>query len=132
MVVVFTEAATLILPYLKVPKRFVGLIEMQCSFDNNWGKQNDTTVFWQQLHPRYCVLQHARRCMGRVTKSLIAWVVRVTGPFQPPSTGGHPLENSIKLGRKTIKCFVIFVGFITKTDYICLEYFLMLGMHSQR
>ena len=32
---------------------------MQCSpsFDCNWGKQNDPTAHWHQLHPRYPVLQ---------------------------------------------------------------------------
>ena len=32
----------------KVPKRFVGLNQMQCSpsFDWNWGKQNDPTACW--------------------------------------------------------------------------------------
>ena len=31
---------------LKVPKRFVGLVKMQCSpsFDCNWGKQNNPTT----------------------------------------------------------------------------------------
>ena len=42
----------------KVPKRFVGLNQMQCSpsFDWNWGKQNDPTACWHQLHPRFRVL----------------------------------------------------------------------------
>ena len=37
----------------KVPKRFVGLIQIQCypSFDCNWGKQNDPTACWHQLYP---------------------------------------------------------------------------------
>ena len=37
----------------KVPKRFVGLNQIQCSpsFDWNWGKQNDPTACWDQLHP---------------------------------------------------------------------------------
>ena len=37
----------------KVPKRFVGLIQMQCSpsFDCNWGKQKDTTASWQPATP---------------------------------------------------------------------------------
>ena len=32
----------------KVPKHFVGLIQMQWSpsFDYNWGKQNDLTACW--------------------------------------------------------------------------------------
>ena len=34
----------------KVPKRFVGL-QCSSSFDWNWGKQNDPTACWHQLHP---------------------------------------------------------------------------------
>ena len=43
---------------LKVPKRLVGLNQMLCSssFDWNWGKQNDFTACWHQLHPRFQVL----------------------------------------------------------------------------
>ena len=46
----------------KVPKRFVGLIQMQCSpsFDCNWGKQNNPTACWHQLHPRYWILQQGK------------------------------------------------------------------------
>ena len=46
----------------KVPKLFVGLNQMQCSpsFDWNWGKQNDPTACWQQLHPRFRVLQQGK------------------------------------------------------------------------
>ena len=42
----------------KVPKRFIGLNQMQCSssFDWNCGKQNDPTACWYQLHPRFQVL----------------------------------------------------------------------------
>ena len=42
----------------KVPKRFVGLNQMQCSppFDCNWGKQNYPIACWHQLHPRFQVL----------------------------------------------------------------------------
>ena len=46
----------------KVPKRFVGLNQMQCSpsFDWNWGKQNDLTACRHQLHPRFWVLQQGK------------------------------------------------------------------------
>ena len=39
----------------KVPNRFIGLNQMPCSpsFDWNWGKQNDPTACWHQLHPRF-------------------------------------------------------------------------------
>ena len=61
----------------KFPKRFVGLNQMQCSpsFDWNWGKQNDPTACWRQLHPRFRVLQQGK-CLryppervGRVTET---------------------------------------------------------------
>ena len=61
----------------KVPKRFVGLNQMQCSpsFDWNWAKQNDPTACWHQLHPRFWVLQQGKclryppDSMGGVTES---------------------------------------------------------------
>ena len=39
-------------------KRFVGVIQMQCSpsSDCNWGKQNDPTACWHHLHPQYWVI----------------------------------------------------------------------------
>ena len=61
----------------KVPKRFVGLNQMQCSpsFDWNWGKQNDPTACWHQLHPQFRVLQQKKclsyppECVGGVTET---------------------------------------------------------------
>ena len=49
----------------KVPKRFVGLNQMQCSpsFDWNWGKKNDPIACWHQLHPQFQVLQLGK-CLG--------------------------------------------------------------------
>ena len=46
----------------KVPKRLVGLNQMQCSpsFDWNCGKQNDSTACWYQLHPQFQVLQQGK------------------------------------------------------------------------
>ena len=46
----------------KVPKRFVGLNQMQCSpsFDWNWGKQNDPTACWYQLYLWFQVLQQGK------------------------------------------------------------------------
>ena len=57
----------------KVAKRFVGLIQMQCSpsFEWNWGKQNDPIACWHQLHTQFQVLQQGKclnypqSCMGR-------------------------------------------------------------------
>ena len=59
----------------KVPKRFVGLNQMQCSpsFDWNWGKQNHPTACWHKLHLQFQVLQQGLRyppeCMGGVTET---------------------------------------------------------------
>ena len=61
----------------KVPKHFVELIQMQCSpsFDCNWGKQNNPTTCWHQLHPRYRVLQQGKclsytpECVGGVSEA---------------------------------------------------------------
>ena len=74
----------------KVPKRFVGLNQMQCSpfFDWNWAKQNDPTACWYQLHPRFQVLQQGKclryppKHMGAVIETTIC--VGSEGA-QPPS-----------------------------------------------
>ena len=78
---------------LKVPRYFVGLIQMQCSpsFDCNWAKQNDPTTCWHQLHPRYRVLQQGKclsytpECMGGVTETPNC-ICGEGGqpPFEPP------------------------------------------------
>ena len=87
----------------KVPKRFVGLNQMQCSpsFDWNWGKQNDPTACWHQLHPRFQVLQgkclrypYPPKRVGGVTETTIC----VGGKgAQPPGTplnrGTTPFKN---------------------------------------
>ena len=101
----------------KVPKCFVGLNQMQCSpsFDWNWGKQNDPTVCWHQLHPRFPVLQQGK-CLryppervGGVTET--ANCVGSEGavpPLNPINRGTPPLKfppYSLfrpKGGRKTI------------------------------
>ena len=72
----------------KVPKRFVGLNQMQCSpsFDWNWGKQNDPTACWDQL---FRVLQQGKclsyppDCVGGVTET----------PNCMGSEGAAPLSN---------------------------------------
>ena len=64
----------------KVPKRFVGLIQMQGSpsFDCTWGRQNDPTACWHQLHPRFQVLQQGKclsyppDCVGSETDALLS------------------------------------------------------------
>ena len=79
--------------YSKGPKCFVGLNQMQCSssFDWNWGKQNDPTACWHQLHPWFQVLQQGKCLHLLLLKPQIAWAVRGTASFEPQLTGGHPL-----------------------------------------
>ena len=83
----------------KVPNHFVGLNQMQCSpsFDWNWGKLNDPTACWHQLHPRFPVLQQGKclsyppESMGGVTETTNC----VGGEgLCPPSNGGTPLLKS--------------------------------------
>ena len=80
----------------KVPKLFVGLNQMQCSpsFDWNWGKQNEPTACWHQLHPRFRVLQqgkcsatHKSAWAGSL-KTQIAWAGRGQSPLRTPVNGG--------------------------------------------
>ena len=116
----------------KVSKRFVGLNQMQCSpsFHWNWGKQNDPTACWHQLHPRFRVLQQGKcfryppDCMGGVTEPRIAWAVRGLCPLPTPINGGtRPLKFPPYLlfrpkgGRKTINCFSHFHGLVPDTNY---------------
>ena len=85
--------------YSKVPKHFVGLNQMQCSpsFDWNWGKQNDPTACWYQLHLRFQVLQQGK-CLryppehvGGVTETTICLGGEgAAPPSNPLKTGGHP------------------------------------------
>ena len=111
---------------------------MQCSlsFDSNWGKQNDPTACWHQLHPQYQVLQHEKtlsytlHCMGGVIESPNC--VGCT-PLEPPLTGNTPLYSIFRAkdGRKTINIFNHFHGLIPDTTYKHLEYFVTLEKHSQ-
>ena len=83
----------------KVPKCFVGLIQMQCSpsFDCNWGKQNDPTACWHQLHPRFQVLQQ-----GKCLSYQLDWVGGVTEtPNYVGSEGAAPPSNRIG-----VKCHI--------------------------
>ena len=127
----------------KVPKRFVGLNQMQCSpsFDWNWGKQNDPTACWHQLHPRFRVLQQGK-CLSYPPER-VGGVTKTTNcvggfPFEPPSTGGHPPLQfppyslfRPKGSRKTINLFSHFHGLVPDTNYKHLECFVMLGTHSE-
>ena len=99
----------------KVPKLFVGLNQMQCSpsFDWNWGKQNDSTACWHQLHPRFRVLQQGK-CLSYPPEH-----VRGTPPLKfLPYSLFRP-----KGGRKTINFFTHFHGFVPGQH---LECFVML------
>ena len=82
----------------KVPNRFVGLNQMQCSpsFDWNWGKQNDPTACWHQLHPRFRVLQQGK-CLSYPPER-VGGVIETTNfvggeglrPLRTPVNGGTP------------------------------------------
>ena len=98
----------------KVPKRFVGLNQMQCSpsFDWNWGKQNDPTACWHQLHPRFRVLQQWK-CL-RYPPERVGGVTETTncvgGEGTPPLKFPPYSLFSPKGGRKTINFLPIFMG----------------------
>ena len=72
-----------------VPKRFIGSNQMQYSpsFDWNWGKQNDPTACWHQLHPQFQVSQQGKclryppECVGGVKKCKIRWQQGGCAPF---------------------------------------------------
>ena len=82
-------------------KLLVGLYQMECSpsFDMNWGKQNDPTSCWHQLHPQFQALQQEKclryppECVGGVTETTI-WVGSEGAvPLRSPINGGHsPLK----------------------------------------
>ena len=126
----------------KVPKRFVGLNQMQCpSFDCNWGKQNDPTACWHQLHQRFQVLQQGK-CLSYPPEawagSLKLQIARGLHPLRTPINRGHtPLKfppYSLcrpKGSRKTINFFTHFHGLVPHTNYKHLECFVMLGIHSE-
>ena len=90
---------------------------MQCSFDWNWGKQNDPTACWHQLHPRFQVLQQGK-CLryppehvGGVTETANCVGDEGMHVLEPPLTAGHPplkfppyLLFRPNGGRKTINC----------------------------
>ena len=118
----------------KVPKRFVELNQMQCSpsFDWNWGKQNDSTACWHQLHPRFWVLQQGK-CL-----SYPPHCVGGCAPFKLPLMEGHlPLKFTLyslfrpKGSCKTINIFNHYRGLVPDTNYKHLECFIMLGTHSE-
>ena len=109
----------------KVPKRFIGLNQMQCSpsFDWNWGKQNDPTACWHQLHPRFRVLQQGKCLMyppervGGVTETTNCVGGEWLRPLPTPVNGRHPPLKfpryslfSPKGGRKSINFLPIFMG----------------------
>ena len=110
----------------KVPNRFVGLNQRQCSpsFDWNWGKQNDPTACWHQLHSRVRVLQQGK-CL-RHPPERVGGVTETTNLKFPPYSLFRP-----KGGRKTINFFTRFHGFVPDTNYKHLECFVMLGTLSE-
>ena len=81
----------------KVPKHFVGLNQLQCSpsFDWNWGKQNDPTACWHQLHPGGFTATQLHM------DHQIAWA----GSLNPQLRGrlGHSLRTLINGGTPPLK-----------------------------
>ena len=131
----------------KVPKRFVGLIQIQCSpsFDCNWGKQNDPTACWHQLHQQYQVFYskgnvsatHRIVWAGSLNPQIV-WAARGLCPLQTPLMRGRPPLKfppcsifRAKGGRKTINFLSHFHWLIPDTNYKYLECFVMLGTHSE-
>ena len=119
---------------------------MQCSpsFDWNWGKQNDPTACWHQLHPRFRVLQQGKclsyppDCVGGFTETPNCVGGEGTSPFEPPLMGGHPPLKFPPYslfrpngGRKTIIFLSHFHGLVSDTNYKHLECFIMLGTLSE-
>ena len=119
---------------------------MQCSpsFDWNLGKQNDPTACWDQLHPRFRVLQQGKclsyppDCMAGSLKPQIAWEARGLHPLRTPINEGTPPLKfppyslfRPKGGRKTINFLTHFHGFVPDTNYKHLECFVMLGTLSE-
>ena len=95
----------------KIPKCFVGLIQMQCSpsFDSNWCKQNDPTTCCHQAVAGDTSYTHDFRfySKGNVsTTQQIAWV----GSLNPPPVPLHglrPLPAPINMGTPPLKSPVL-------------------------
>ena len=114
----------------KVPKCFVGLNQMQCSpsFDWNWGKQNDPTACWHQLHPRFQVLQQGK-CF-RYPPERVGGVTETINCVPPLKFPPYSLFSP-KGGPKNHQLFTHFHGLVPDTNYKHLECFVMLGTHSE-
>ena len=113
----------------KVPKRFVGLNQMQCSpsFDWNWGKQTTPLhVGTSYTHDFGFYSTHQIAWAGSL-KPPIAWAANTPLLKFPP----YSLFR-LKGGRKTIIFFSHFHGLVPDTNYKHLECFVMLGTHSER
>ena len=81
----------------KVTKCFIWPSQMQCSsfFISNWGKQNDPTISGFQQNEK-CLLSYPQDCMGGVTETQNCVGGKGCAPFKPPSTGRHPIKNSLR------------------------------------
>ena len=96
----------------KVPKCFVGLIQMQCS--------PSLTACGHHLHPRFWVLQEGKclsyppDCIGKSLKSQIAWAASVLHPLQTPFNRGTPSlklpQYSLFTAEKLSTIYAIFMG----------------------
>ena len=84
---------------LESPQALCRINQMQCSpsFDWNWGKQNDPTACWHQLHPRFQVVKQGK-CLwypaervGVVTETTICVGGEGLRSLRTPINRGHPL-----------------------------------------
>ena len=89
---------------------------MQCSpsFAWNWGKQNDPTACWHQLHPRFRVLQQGK-CLS----------------YPPDLKFPRTRYLGQRAAEKPSTFLPIFMGFVPDTNYKHLECFIMLGTLSE-
>ena len=119
---------------------------MQCSpsFDCNWA--NKTIPLHVGTSYTHDIGFHCKRNVSAAQQiawagSLspqTAWAARGLCTFEPPLMGGHPPLKfppysllRAKGGRKTINFFSHFHGLIPDTIYEHLDWFVMIGTHSE-
>ena len=117
---------------IKVPKHFVGLIQMQCSpsFDCNWGKENDLTRCWDHLHFTPTISCFTAREMSQLSTRSHGWghwnpklrgMRGGTAPFEPQLTRDMPFKIppysllGQRADRKTINFLGCFMGLCLTT-----------------
>ena len=130
----------------KVPKRFVGLNQMQCSpfFDCNCGnKMTPLHVGTSYTHDfRFYSKENAssthQSTWAGSLKPQFAWAARGVCPLRTPINGGTPPFKIPPYSlfrpngsQKSSKFFSHFYGLVPDTNYKNLEGFVMLVTHSE-